>query len=319
MPALLVALALFGGCATGRLLRQGRQAERAGRAHTAYDYYCQAAQRRPSNGGIATSLARVAPAAARHWADRARAAERAGDYETAWKYLMRSLRIRPDRELVARSIHRLQRAHPEATAEARRAYLVQGPLVLSKVQPPSPSRQEEPAPGEVVARAVTTTPRDVQADPPPLGAAPEPAATNRQPAERSAPEAADIREPDNTGQHTGDRSTPHRTGPRPPVAHDRDKKHRPYLFTGIVSRDDRRYSRKSSTVDGISVKVLDTDPEPDADMAIYVGRRRVAKLKDWRPGWRARVRGRSGRYYEIVITKIEDRRETVHFGVRRIR
>ena len=229
---------------------------------------------------------------------------------------MRSLSIRPDRELVARSIHRLQRAHPEATAEARRAYLVQGPSVLSDIPPPSPSPQEETMFGEALARAEATTPRDVRADPPPIEVTPEPATPADQPVERSAAEAPDDREPETSEQHTADRSTSHRPGPRPSVSHDGHKKHRPYLFTGIVSRDDRRYPRKRSTIDGISVKVLDTDPEPDADMAIYVGRRRVAKLKDWRPGWRARVRGRSGRYYEIVITKIEDRRETVHFGVR---
>ncbi|MCP4250302.1 MAG: hypothetical protein GY778_24935 [bacterium] len=292
VPALVAALTLLGGCATGRLLRQGRQAERAGRAHVAYDYYCQAAERRPSNGGIAAKMARVAPAAARYWADRARAAERAGDYDTAWKLLMRSLSIRPDRETVARSIRRLQRAHPEATAEARRAYLVQGPSVLAKVQPPSPSRREEDRPPiEVVARADSTTPipHDAEAEPPPAEAAPKPPATADE---------------------------PRRPTPRPTVSHDGDKPRRPFLFTGTISREDRRYPRKSPSVDGIFIKVLDTDPEPDADMELYVGRRRVAKLKDWQPGWRARVKGRSGRYYEIVITKIEDRRETVHFGVR---
>ncbi|MHC4235858.1 MAG: hypothetical protein ACYSUQ_12135, partial [Planctomycetota bacterium] len=52
-------------CAPQRLMRQGRQAERAGQYHRAYDLYCQVAEKSPSSGAAAAAIARVAPQASR--------------------------------------------------------------------------------------------------------------------------------------------------------------------------------------------------------------------------------------------------------------
>ena len=108
----------------------------------------------------------------------------------------------------------------------------------------------------------------------------------------------------------------HRPAPRPAGPHDSDSG---YLVIATVSRKDRRFRKMVETIDDIFVKVKDTDPQPDADMHVYLGRKRIKKVKDWRPQHRVRVEGRSGRPYEIVILRINDATETVRFGVRAAR
>lgn len=87
------------------------------------------------------------------------------------------------------------------------------------------------------------------------------------------------------------------------------------VFQGIVSRDDDRYPKEVLTVDGIVVKVRDTDKDPlDADLEIRVGKARK-EYNDKRVGARIGGYGESGRPYVIVITRIDDETETVHFSV----
>ncbi len=88
-------------------------------------------------------------------------------------------------------------------------------------------------------------------------------------------------------------------------------------FQGVISRDDDRFPKELATVDGIVVKLLDTDKDPlDADIEIRVGTR--SKKYDDRPeGSRIGGYGESGSPYVVVILKIEDETETVHFAVER--
>lgn len=87
------------------------------------------------------------------------------------------------------------------------------------------------------------------------------------------------------------------------------------VFQGIVSRDDDRYPKELATVDGIVVKVLDTDGKPlDADIEIRVGKRKK-EYSDKPVGTRIGGYGESGRAYVVVILRIEDDTETVHFAV----
>jgi len=87
-----------------------------------------------------------------------------------------------------------------------------------------------------------------------------------------------------------------------------------------VSRDDPRYAERALLTDGLFVKVKDTDLFPlDADMELYVGNKRVAKLSNLRTGSVVTVLGRSGEPYELVLLHIDSGPETVKIGLRRLR
>ncbi|HUW83326.1 MAG TPA: hypothetical protein VMZ31_11065 [Phycisphaerae bacterium] len=87
-----------------------------------------------------------------------------------------------------------------------------------------------------------------------------------------------------------------------------------------VSRDDPRYAERALLTDGIFVRVKDTDFFPlDADMELYVGNKRVAKLSNLRTGSVVTVLGRSGEPYELLLMHIDSGPETVKIGLRRVR
>ena len=87
-----------------------------------------------------------------------------------------------------------------------------------------------------------------------------------------------------------------------------------------VSRDDPRYAEKALLTDGIFVRVKDTGLfSLNADMELYLGNRRVAKLSNLRTGSVVTVLGRSGEAYELVLMYIDGGPDTVKIGLRRPR
>ncbi|MFQ5412723.1 MAG: hypothetical protein ACE5EC_10515, partial [Phycisphaerae bacterium] len=92
--ALLVALLALAGCAgNNHAYRLGREAEKQGRVHTAYEYYYRAVTHDPGNPEFASSLKRVAPTAATFWDAQARIAASKGHYADAWCYSIRCIDI----------------------------------------------------------------------------------------------------------------------------------------------------------------------------------------------------------------------------------
>jgi len=86
-----------------------------------------------------------------------------------------------------------------------------------------------------------------------------------------------------------------------------------------LSRDDPRYAKRALLMDGLFIEIRDTDPFPrDADIELYVGNRRVAKLTNLRTGSVVTVLGRSGEPYELVLMYINSGPETVKIGLRRL-
>ena len=158
-----------------------------------------------------------------------------------------------------------------------------------------PGADDTPGPGSIAAPVVSTSaPAEASAtnvvSPPPA----QPATSS--PPVSPAPEPAE--EP----------------GSQASVEQENDKKPEP-VFHGIVSRDDDRYPKEMETVDGIIVKVLDTDEDPlDADMEIRVGDTKT-KYEDRPVGSRLGGWGLSRKAYAVVITRIDDDQETVHFAV----
>ncbi|HPP27423.1 MAG TPA: hypothetical protein PLV57_12940 [Phycisphaerae bacterium] len=91
-----------------------------------------------------------------------------------------------------------------------------------------------------------------------------------------------------------------------------------HLFRGTLSRDDRRYKKQIAVVDGISIKLKDTDAKPlDADFEIVAGQF-TSKPKDVPVGGKVTIRGVSGRMYVMTVVWIDDDQETVHFSLDRI-
>ncbi|MHC4093888.1 MAG: hypothetical protein ACYSVY_27060, partial [Planctomycetota bacterium] len=262
-------------CAPQRLMRQGRQAERAGQYHRAYDLYCQVAEKRPSSGAAAAAIARVAPQASRYWEKRAHRAMEAGDYQTAWKHLMHTLTIRPDHPSAAVLVRRIERNHREQIGSARRAYLTGGQvaLVVKEMERP-PAREEEPLGVSLAQRDTVALPPAAELKKPtPQKTAPPASPPPAKQPRTAQPKTLRIQEPLPTKRKLV--RTPHRPAPREAVPHEQAS---PYLVTDTVSREDRNYPKMVETIDGIFVKVKDTDPDPDADMQIYLGRHRVANI-----------------------------------------
>ena len=89
-------------------------------------------------------------------------------------------------------------------------------------------------------------------------------------------------------------------------------------FTGMAAAYfiKRRFPEKRLTIDGLVVKVRDTDPGPDADLDAYLGRKRIGRGEDLRVGDALPAWGHSGRNYDIVLLAIIDSTETVRFAIR---
>lgn len=86
-------------------------------------------------------------------------------------------------------------------------------------------------------------------------------------------------------------------------------------FRGTISRDDDRYPERVETIDGIVVKLEDTDSSPaEADLTIRVGRYKL-KRSHVRTGEAIYGRGLSGRTYRIVLEQIRPKSESVVFIV----
>ena len=278
---LVLAVAVLGGCSNSPNMRLGRQAETRGRFFSAYEYYCDEAKLRPSSGEVRGSLARVAPRAAKQLTQRADQAVKQGEYADAWRLYMRGLAITPDDPALARLVRMMEKHYPDEIASAKAAWMNQGEVALAVVPDRSPIRQPE-----VPAPLPEPEPPVVWQEPPP--------AESAEVIPAAAPESPQPDVPDGVP----------------------DVSEGGYLVTVIVSVEDHRFPRREHLVDDIHVGVRDTDEGPDADLDVYVGTRRVRKARDVEPGDTIKVRGRSGRPYELVVITIVDRTESVRVGIR---
>jgi hypothetical protein len=89
-----------------------------------------------------------------------------------------------------------------------------------------------------------------------------------------------------------------------------------YQFTTILSAGDKRFSRRSQSFDGLRIRLMDTDPELDADFDITLDDARNKRARNIPAGRGVIVRGRSGKWYEVVVLTVVDTTESVRFGVR---
>ncbi|MBI4579996.1 MAG: tetratricopeptide repeat protein [Planctomycetes bacterium] len=201
-----------------------------------------------------------------------------------------------------------RRSLPGATfwssAETRPAGEASRPLIEVSTQPAGadgrraaveaghrdrPERPPAPAPAPISGRLVDATARRSND-----GAETKTASTHEAAAKAGTPSSA------------GGPAERKSAADRPPPKH---------LYVGTVSRDNSRYKKVVVTVDGISVKVKDTDRKPlDADLEIVAGKFKV-KPDDVPVGAAIKIQGVSGRLYKLTVLYIIDADETVGFAI----
>ena len=338
LGAALAGSGLAGCAASSGKMEMGERAERQGRYETAYEYYCAEARERPSAGDVHAAIARVAPRAAQHYERQAARAADAGDYAEAWKGYMHALAIAPDNEAIASLIKLLEEQHADAIAPAKAAWAKQGDGTLAVADTEAPGTDSaargrspaaegpatvgtpparntrESATGDKAAkdRSKRTT-KPPPAKKPPAAVTDVPAAPVPPPPRQEArvvprsPEAP-VAEPS---------PPPFATDPATAVPEsERTAIESGYLTTVILSKKDDRFADKGPMVDDLNVRLKDTSSKGNTDFDVYLGTSRMAKARDVRVGEAVRVRGRSGKWYDVFVLSIVDRTESVRLGIR---
>lgn len=331
---LLAWVLLAGGCASGKSYRLGREAESLGRAHIAYDYYCKAARRKPDNAAIAEAIKRVAPTAATYWYSQARIAWSEERYEDAWRQAMRALEIRPDHADALAFVRRIETQRPDIVATARRDWLRRGSRPYGTLR-----RDGAPA-HEKTERAASVGKAPEGADAPKKVALADKTTESKENskavktpgrprlplseavARATAPDHKSVVSPQ-ASRATAVGEKPRPASPPPPVVkptkpprHAVPDTPKGYLYVCTLSKRDKRYDRRTKPIDGIVIRLRDTDGDPDVDLDLYEGERRVQKIRDLRPGRSKIFRGRSGRWYRLTVLKIFHHSRSVRLGIK---
>jgi len=164
---------------------------------------------------------------------------------------------------------------------------------------------------------------DVRVPKHPVGPKPAAGSTKpgKPPAAPKAPVVRELPEPERAGPVPAVETIPPRTSDpyeqRPMARWDLGAGKGDFLKTVHISRDDDRYRKTASLGGGLMVKLRDTDDSPlDADVEIYLGRKRLGRFRDLPEDSVIEVMDEAGRRREIVIIRIVDSEETVMIGLR---
>ncbi len=318
---------VFGGCLDGQSdYGLGQEAEQQGEVHQAYEHYCKAAERSPDDPRVVSALKRVGPTAATFWHSQAQIARAEGRYEDAYLHLMHCLEIRPNHAGALNLAKQLGQEQPKAVAAAKGRWLRGGSSSLAMAQqdatesPRAARRMEKPAsPTRRITQRRTTDARPPRkkaaqetappsASPPPTVAKAEEdrvafstLTTNKgaegqsdQPAEPSVREEAPA-------------------APKAPAFAQVEESE--YLIVCTLSERDERHTRLARIMDGITIKLRDTDDDATADLDLYQGNRRVQKIRELKLGRSKSFRGRSGNWYKLTLLMVAHDSRTVRLGI----
>ena len=308
-----------------------------------------AAAKNPGSASLAANIRRVAPLAARYWETQSLASYDQGRMTDAWRMGMRVLEIQPDHASAIQLVRRIERDYPVETHTARRSwvrYRVGHPIAsdrfadldagrdqtrvaaMDSASPvatgaiDSPDEPVTTADSDSVGQAESTPPKPATVDPGP----PATVASNSPRRPQAVPDrrAARIVKPTeeyNPRTDSGAAPKAYRFGVRHRVPSDPRRRVRPkYLVRHILSRDDDRYEASVQTIDGLSIRLRDTDRDPlDVDLDIRIGKRRIARLRDIPVNRSIPLKGRSGREYMLDVLAVRDATETVIFAIRAVR
>lgn len=340
----LVSVALLGqGCGPDPAYGEGRKAEKLGEPHVAYGDYLQAARKSPGDGGVAAGIKRTAPAAAAHWQAEAWKAMSEKRYGDTWRNLMRILEIRPNDTTTANLILQLQKLHPTEIAEARADWLRRGSASLALGTPkPAPEKPVATQPAHQAEAVVLAEPAAMNPHPLPMALdteslrPPDPdnptmggllqitprtppsnpgrkgTSKHPQPPARQAAKNMSELDPRSSEEGTSliqSASAEAALKPEPPqISQD-------FLVLRTLSKKDHRFSPQALLIDGIAVKLKGTDDEPEADLDLFDGKKRVKKIRGMRIGASQTFPGHSGINYRLVVLAIHDKTQTVRIGV----
>lgn len=282
--ALFLLVIFLCGCNGGSSYQAGLAAERQGDASRAYDEYVRAGTQHRS-GAVAQSIERVAPLAASEAESSALAAMDAGRYEDAWRMFMRTLEIQPNHPNAPQLIRQIENEHPREVAAAKADYARRGFAALAMIPPPRTAL--------------------AQAEPD---------------AARGSPRPRPTRRPEPSRPRTPPPDMP--TAEQPPVSpfeqapRELQSQRQEYLLVHTLSLRYRRYPRVTRTIDGITIRLKDTDDDLDVDLDLYDGERRIQKIRELELGHSQTFRGRSGNLFRLTVLYIDHKSRTVRVGIR---
>jgi tetratricopeptide (TPR) repeat protein len=136
---------------------------------------------------------------------------------------------------------------------------------------------------------------------------------------RAVSNADALRKPSQQGDGASARRGPRHEDAQPDAAPAGEKRSRPvgeFLVVRTLSKKDRRYPKQAKIIDGITVRLRDTDGDLDADLNLYDGDRRIKKIRELPIGRSQTFRGHSGKRYRLTILSIHHKSHTVRIGIK---
>jgi len=87
------------------------------------------------------------------------------------------------------------------------------------------------------------------------------------------------------------------------------------MYLGIISRGDRRFKKSLTIMDGVTIKLRDTDKDPlDADLEIVAGKFNISP-NDIPAGGAVKIQGLSKRQYKLTVMWIDHDNDTIKFAI----
>jgi tetratricopeptide (TPR) repeat protein len=306
MASGIFGLCLLAGCAGQAQFEAGKEAMRTGQYDRAVTEFRAAVEQNPGNRTYVNNLAEAESRASDFHIARARGFLTSGDAVKAKQELDIALDYVPSHPEAMALMPQVE----AALANAGRTDLIEPQESETVSQPLDPGETLEPEPPPTMAER-SGTPRSGEMQFPVNGYPPPPSPQpSRPPAERTAPVPPPV-DPQ-LGEPADIVSPPVPSYRRPPS---QDRRSMRFAYQGTVSRDDDRYPKEELTVDGIRIKVKDTDESPlDADLEIKVRGREFDRY-DVREDQAITIRGDSRALYRLIVIRIEDEDETVYYGI----
>ncbi len=307
--ALMLSALLITGCANETSL--ARKYELEGKHHLAYEEYLKSVGANPNDNAAAAGLRRTAPKAVGYWQQHAVEAAEDRAWNRAAMCHLKALQIKPDEQSSLFTLRLIDQQHPNDVSWAYEA-LSSGSLsreVLAMTVPETGIT--DATEGSEPVRTAAIKPR---VEPNPTIPASEQRVVTAGPEAIVAPELLKPARPKERPRVR--RADSYKQ--QPSVRREAGASDGDFITVVRVSQDDARYPKRTSLAYGLGIKVKDTDKSPlDADMEVYLGRRRIGKFKDLRENSIISVVDPSGNTYEIVILDIYDPEETVTVGLRK--
>lgn len=328
-----LALLLLTGCGGNKAYQAAVKAEQRGDPHLAYDNYLLAARQTP-NAAAGDGLRRTADGAVAYWEAEAVLAADESRYADAWQMWMRVLDIRPDHPTAPEMILRLERNHPAAIAAVQADYQRLGSASLASVRP-SGRIGAEPPEEPVVLASNERSPREATTWSP-RSSPPVPAETRRAPNEtrrQPPPPARAATAGKSASAGPTARAEPPKVEPKPLAAPDRQAAPasapvadpldpwqawggREFAAVKTLSLRDRRFAKEALVIDGVTVKLRDTDDDLEADLDLLTNNKRFKKIRALPLGRSATFLGQSGVTYRITVLRLHHKTRTVQLGVK---